>query len=353
MKIVISTFNNSNNNYGALFQACGLSAFLREMGYETYNVSLAERKQKKQSKIILMKIWLKKLILLPMKKAFRRREKLFREFREKTQNQLHYATPEQLYADPPQADVYISGSDQVWNPVAMHRDLFLAYAPQNSRKIAYAASMGAENIPEENKELFAQYIGQYAAVSVREDTVADIVAPYTKCQVQQHIDPVFLKNREQWQQLEQPYPGLRFSKYIFAYIIEWNEGFNKQLKALKEQTGLPVVSVNIGNLKKICADQVIYDASPEAFLHLLHNSEMVVATSFHGVAMSVVYNKPFLPLTGSNMPTRIQSLMRHFDIDITKSISFTEADFARINAQIQQDRICAREYLRAAIEGGE
>lgn len=348
MKIVVSTFNNSKNNYGALFQSCGLYSFLTKLGHEVSYVTLAQR-GKRRSKRFVLKARIKKLLLLPYKKKMEQRVRKLRQFARETQNQIVYRDQAALFADPPIADVYLSGSDQVWNPVAMHEDLFLAYAPEGAKRISYAASMGNEKIPEGNKARFAELIGQYEAVSVREDTVVDIVKPFTDKPVYQHIDPVFLKSREEWEMLESPYAKLKHKQYILTYIIDWNAAFAKRLAELKKQTGLPIVSINLGNIKKIGADQVIYDASPNEFLYLLHHAAVVVATSFHGVAMSVVYNKPFLPLAGGTMPTRIQSLMRHFDIDVTQSVTYGPSEFSRINEQIARDREVAKEYLETAI----
>lgn len=351
MKIVISTFNNSKNNYGALFQACGLNSFLSELKYDVSNVTLEQRKPRNRHFKDVLKLYIKKIVLMPHAKKFAIREKKFRQFAKDTQNQITYQTTADLYANPPIADIYLSGSDQVWNPISMYEDLFLAYAPKGSRKISYAASMGNEIIPSEKRARFAELIGEYDAFSVREDTVVGIIGQFTDKPVYQHIDPVFLKSREEWERLETPYERIRLEKYILAYVIEWNSDYNKQLKELKKQTGLPVVSINIGNVKRVCADQIIYDASPSEFLYLLHHSELVVATSFHGIAMAIIYNKPFLSYAGNNMPTRIQSLIRHFRIDPDKSHTYGFDDFREVNEIIVKDQNNAEDYFRKNIDG--
>ena len=348
MKVVVSTFNNSKNNYGALLQSCGLSAFLTKLNYEVAYVTIEQRmtkKQKRRNRLTIIKEMVKKIIFLPHARELNDRERKFKQFASETQNQILYHTDEELYRNPPKADLYLSGSDQLWNPVAMHEDLLLAYAPIGSKKISYAASMGNENIPVDNKERFIELIRDYASVSVREDTVVDVIKTITHKPVYQHVDPVFLKTQSEWIELEKPYEKLRYEQYILAYIIEWNAAYNKQLSEIKNKTGLPVVSINIGNIKKVCAEQVIYDASPNEFLYLLHNANIVVATSFHGIAMSVVYNKPFLALAGSDMPTRIQSLLRHFEIDPNSSLNYCLEDFERVNCMIIQDQIASKDFL--------
>ena len=63
--------------------------------------------------------------------------------------------------------IYITGSDQVWN---FMRKLFPAYllsfAPQGSRKIAYAASMGQGNIPIELHNELRKQLSDFEAISV-------------------------------------------------------------------------------------------------------------------------------------------------------------------------------------------
>lgn len=345
--IVISTFNNSNNNYGALFQSCALAAFLRKLGYEACHITVRHRTTAAVSLKTKLKMRLKRILLLPKKRLIDERKAKFRRFAEQTQTQLVYENTQALCAEPPTADVYLSGSDQVWNPVRIHDDFFLHYAPQGAKKIAYAASMGHETIPAANEERFAAYIAQYEHVSVREDSMVPIIARYTDKPIAQHIDPVFLSTREEWGALESPYTALRFERFILVYAIEWNEEANRRLVQLKEETGLPAVSVCIGNIKKISAEQVIYNASPNEFLYLLGKASAVVATSFHGTAMSIVYNKPFVCFAGKDKPTRIQSLLRHFGIDEDKTLT---ADYAAINRTIEADREAARAYLVHAIE---
>jgi len=245
MNIIVSTFNNSKNNYGAVFQSCALSQFLRRMEFDVHNVTLEDRGVKRRNIKSYIKSLVKKTLLLPHLVNLRRREAKFKDFVEHTQNQIKYKTRNELYNFPPVADVYISGSDQVWNPISMHEDLFLSYAPRNSKKISYAASMGNEVIPLSKDKRFGELISEYSSISVREDTMIDVIKRYTNKSVTQNIDPVFLKTKEEWERLENVYKKIKFDKYILVYAIEWNSEFNNRLKDLKKKTGLPVVSINI------------------------------------------------------------------------------------------------------------
>ena len=351
-KVVISTFNNSDNNYGALFQTCALSTFLRHSGYEVYNVTILNRSNASKSKKIRIKMFLKRVLLLPKRRMIKIRKQKLKTFAKETQKQLVYKNVQELCENPPIADVYISGSDQVWNPVNIHDDFFLCYVGNEKKKISYAASMGNERIPEVNKRKFAEYISRYDSISVREDSMIPIIAKYTEKPINHNVDPVFLLSKEEWRKMELPYKGLKYDKFIFVYALEWSREHNEKLLQLKKKTGLNVVSVNTGNINKMHADQIIYNASPNEFLYILNKASYVVTTSFHGTAMSVIYNKKFMTFSGNDKPTRIESLLRHFGIDdgIKTEGAFLEIDYDAVNHKILQDRNKARDYLFDSIE---
>lgn len=351
--VAISTFNNSPQNYGALFQACALSRFIRKLGYRPLNVTVENRNHATVSSKTAMKIRIKKLATLPHKRKMRLRRKKLYAFAAETQTQVLYHNERELQENPPAADVYLSGSDQVWNPVNIHRDFFLTYAPGNAKRISYAASMGNENIPDSNREEFTRYIRTFNAISVREDTMKPVIGQFTDLPVHVHADPVFLMNREEWGELEKPYGGFSFDQYIFVYAVQWNSDWNRELAALKKRTGLPAVAVNMGNLHRTCADRILYDVSPNEFLSLLSGAEYVVTSSFHGTAMSIIYHKKFVTLTGSDKPTRILSLLRRFGLEaaLTFRPEQLRLDDAAIDEIIERCQTEARDYLTEEIEG--
>ncbi len=351
-KVVISTFNNSNNNYGALFQSCALSSFLQKIGYDAYNVTVLNRSVVKKSAKTRIKLLLKRMMLFPKKRLIDERKRKCRQFALETQKQLVYDDVRELCENPPTSDVYISGSDQVWNPVLIHDDFFLNYAPKGAKKISYAASMGYDIIPPKNEKRFADYIANFDCISVREDSMLPIIGRYTDKKVHHNIDPVFLKTKEEWQMMERPYEKLKYDKYILVYAIQWSDDYGQKLEQLKKKTGLAVVCINMGNIKKIDAEQVIYNSSPYEFLYLLGKAECVVTTSFHGTAMSVVYNKKFMAFPGSDKPTRIESLFRCLGLEARDTVisAMTEIDYKAVNSKIECEIAAAREYLCNSIE---
>jgi len=352
--VLISTFNNSLNNYGAVFQSYALSKNVEKLGYKPIFLTLQRRNS---SSFVQPKKTLKRRIkekaaafsTKPTKPMKIERAKKFKAFIAENQNQVRYKDLDELTANPPRADVYLSGSDQVWNPRSLHKELMLSFAPDEALLVSYAASMGAEKVPPENEEIFAKYISRYDAVSVREDTIADVIKGYTDKPINQHVDPVFLLDKNEWITLAKPYEKLKFEKYIMLYMIEFDGKLVKKFKKLRKETGLPLVLVTLSGRRRGFADLAVLDASPEEFLQILSGAEMVVASSFHGCALSVVFNKPFISISGKDKPTRIESMLRHFGLEKQNnaelSLENAKIDYDSVNEKIKEDRIISEKYL--------
>ena len=356
-KILISTFNNSKSNYGAVFQSYALSSFIDKLGFESYFLTMTERsnsnvsKAKKSFKIKIKQL-LYKFLTSSSKTAKKQRAEKFKLFTESTQRQVCYADYNELLKSAPKADVYLSGSDQFWNPKNIHDELFLSFAPKNAVCVSYAASMGYEKIPPENEKLFASYLSKYSHISVREDTMKPIIEQYTKLPVNQHIDPVFLLKPDEWQAVEKRYAKLKYENYVLLYLIECNKNDEKRIFALKKKLKMPFVLVTLCGLKKKFADQTIIDASPEEFIYLLRNASSVIASSFHGTALSILFNKPFISISGKDKPSRIESLLRHFCLSERNSLNCAidcPINYDAINKCIEKDRTESEKYLLNAL----
>ncbi len=354
--VLIATYNDSKNNYGGVFQAFALSETIKKIGHDVRFVTIENPVGDcpiKASMIQRGKRIIALILSVPTRAKRALREKKFAEFKNKTQCRVLYKDYETLLENPPEADVYLSGSDQVWNPRNLRQDFFFPYAPKNKPLISYAASMGCEQIPKENLDFFKKNVARYDRVSVREDTATEIVSLYTSKTVHQHIDPVFLVDRQKWESMATEYKKLKYDQYILLYMINWDKTKTRELIKLKKETGLPLVLVTLGGRKPSYADQVIMDASPEEFLYLMLHAHMVVASSFHGVALSIVMNKPFIAVSGRQNPTRIQSLLRYMNLEDhdTYEMNYERAQFdsEAIAHRIKAAQEISFEYLKEAI----
>lgn len=249
-----------------------------------------------------------------------------------------------------EADIFIAGSDQIWHPMLCRNDFFLDYAPQNKKKISYAASMGILDIPKENERKFASLLQGIDEYSVRESDMIPIIKQYTTKTVFQHIDPTFLLSADEWKEYEIAYNNLK-KPYILVYAIYWDRTLNEQLKKIHKETGYKIVSIQ-SSLRFVYSNKVIMDAGPAEFLWLVNNAEAVITSSFHGTAFSIIFNKRFLPVINPISPSRIKSLLKVLEVDFPKDINelmIYNPNYKKVNQKIMEEKERSINYLRKEI----
>ncbi len=111
--------------------------------------------------------------------------------------------------NPPEADVYFAGSDQIWNcffPNGKDPAFYLDFAPAGSVRASYAASFAMDDIPEEWKPDVKRRLSGLDHISVRESSGAAIVERLGIPGAVQVMDPVFLLDSEAWASIEKTVP---------------------------------------------------------------------------------------------------------------------------------------------------
>ena len=91
---------------------------------------------------------------LGLRPQYRRAHKIRKFMRRYYNLSNHYLSPESLLSNPPHYDIYIVGSDQVWNPRFMQGDtmFLLAFTPETSKRISLSSSFACKILPDENGE---------------------------------------------------------------------------------------------------------------------------------------------------------------------------------------------------------
>lgn len=109
------------------------------------------------------------------------------------------------------ADIFIIGSDQVWNQNAYRISRGLFYLKQihdDKGKIAYAPSFGSDKM-ELNIDLekeIGKNLSRFDAISVREDDGIEILKKRFGIDSERVIDPVFLLDAKHYRELNNSFP---------------------------------------------------------------------------------------------------------------------------------------------------
>lgn len=292
------------NNYGSVFQAYALQKTCKDMGFEVeiidYNYPNEYHLFNKYVNHVDLQSneprWIKLLFALDLIKQHNGIKKFVNKFQKLSSKQYNH--PSELESDVPHYDIYITGSDQLWNPRYCNGDpaFLLHFAPDNALKISYAASIGANSIPDGLKTQYRELLNRYAHISVRENSGVQVVQDVTGKEATVVLDPTLLLNRDQWNQIAVPKRLFR-KKYILCYFLNYT--FNafpyvdQLAEYMQKQTGYEIIRV-ARPPHKLSLSHTHYrvGASPEEFLALIRDAEMVLTTSFHGTAFAVNYGKP-------------------------------------------------------------
>lgn len=341
MKVALLTYWGADN-YGATLQAYATIKALQEIGHEVQLINLLIDEPKRS--------WLKNLLLYP-------KHLKFNSFRKQyfTSVTNPYISLKELQNNPPQADYYMIGSDQTWNPdIAKDKTpvFFLDFGHKNVKKITYAASFGKDKWEKskwisDNK--VQQLLSQFEAIAVRENTGVQILKRFGVNSIQV-LDPVLLFEN---------YPELigkpqNNSEIILYKLINTNE-FYEKAKLIGQHWGLKVRS--IGSIRKVKGIKCAYPESIPGWINRIASGKYVITDSFHGTVISLLYERQFVVCVGNpKLVTRIKSLLslvgleeRIIDVETPveqiMQMMKKPIDYDKVNEILASERHKSKEYL--------
>lgn len=333
MKIGIITFWESNDNYGQVLQCYALQQQLIDLGHKPFLIkytplqkinqtSLAEKFWKLiQIYPIFQKLW--RMQKMKKAKAFagKNMQRRFDEFRETyiITNDIVYYGLSNIQSNPPNADCYLCGSDQVWSMLLDNDEnqaYYLNFGSKNIKRIAYAASFGRDVYPIGLNGRLHDMLRRFDAVSVREKTGIDICEK-VGVQAVDVLDPTLLLSiKEYVQVIEKPSINER---YFYTYSLNvnsekdlcWNELL--EYATLRGFKSVSTTSSGYFMGQEICSKTKYVYATIPQWLGLIQNAEFVATTSFHGVAFCLIMHTNFIyfPLNGTHSRgnSRVVSLL--------------------------------------------
>lgn len=182
-------------------------------------------------------------------------------------------------------DLFVTGSDQVWNPAfGGEGRFFLTFAPPEKR-IAFAASVGVEEIPADREEQYGRWMREMRFISVREEAAADLTERLTGKRPEVWLDPTLLLDGGEWRQLARK-PGAELpERYILSFFLgdEPEDVLERYAAAL----GLPLIRLENKEYPEY------YTCDPAEFLYMVEHAELVLTDSFHGTVFCVKFHTPF------------------------------------------------------------
>ena len=361
MKIGILTFHYARN-YGATLQAYGLQEVLQSMGHQVqilnyHNPQIAKRKSPfalNQFMANPISYLIRVVNIYPGYKAS------VRHFKDFEQKHLH-VTREFMSRDAVRqfdGDYIIIGSDQVWNPLltggpdpvywGMHK-------PIHAKLMTYAASSGDVALfqTDEFRDI-SVWLRNFNALSVREERLKEYVEKYTEKNVKVVVDPTLLAGRDIFERITAK--RLFQEPYILLYHVESSPALLKVARYLSKQYHARIISISRQALSERLRNRDIKycNATVSEMLSLIKYAECVVALSFHGTALSVLYEKDFYSVTGMNMG-RVKSFLDKIGlsdrvINDVHDIRNTPINWEKVHTMLEEVQIDSIDWLKSIME---
>lgn len=312
MKVAILTFARTNN-YGATLQCYALSKFIEQYGHQTSIINIPLMKAGAPRKKTFVEKFLSKIhgyFYQYEKRYHRTAEELQKDQEYDKQNMLlfdefrsvyfpnlthEYLTEADFEENFPQADLYVVGSDQVWNLWVTNIQyplFFFSFLKHGEKRISYAACMGGDrNFKFENEELdsIRKLLSNFDGISVRDTTGLSILKEKFNIDAIQVLDPTFLIDSYD-ELLKDSSVNAKGNLFSFKFII--NDEWVKVIKYLASEQSLSIrtdtclIPIKGLPFKPLCRVQ--------DWLKLIKTSDFVFTDSFHGMVFCILFRKQFV-----------------------------------------------------------
>ena len=259
-------------------------------------------------------------------------------------------------------DIVIIGSDKIWGEISREKLVYMGdwNPPFEGKILSYAACSSFPFIPRYNTDKIHSLLKKFSAISVRDSYTYNLLTEYSDLDIKIVLDPVFLYDFAPFLEKQDKDP------YIFTYILgsEIKGGHGEILKMIKRKYGnikvkAFVLSINSTNIVPF-ADEMIDDADPIEWLNAIYNADFIYTDSFHGIAFSLKFQKPFVAYYAeSSRATRLVDLRDRLNLkkQIISSVSDakekeaieSELDYVYINERLKEMKEESIRFLRSCL----
>ncbi|MBQ6994451.1 MAG: polysaccharide pyruvyl transferase family protein [Lachnospiraceae bacterium] len=266
-------------------------------------------------------------------------------------------------------DVFISGSDQLFNPVLWQwsgPEYFLHFVNNNRKKISYASSFGNKFQDVGNlTEKMAYWLKRFDAISVREDYGVDIAKETFGITAQKVLDPVFLCDVNEYIKVANESKEKRDKNYFVNFFLDPTEEkreiiFYAEQKLQCEYINLINADHIEENEKKLHMKNTMANADIEDWLYYYYHSDFIITDSFHGTCFAIIFRKPFISIANTARGEKrfislltelglMNRLVYTFDEIKEKDYLFGDVDYQRVEEILEKKKKDSLDWLYTAI----
>lgn len=273
----------------------------------------------------------------------------------------HYLNVAELRNNPPKADVYLVGSDQVWNEdITGERSAayLLDFGGENVKRISYASSIGVSewNFSQSYTEIASQQLKKFVALSCREITGANILSQKFNLNITQVLDPTLLH-----QDYKEITGSIQESKNLVFYPLSVGDTSAVSFcKDLATKQNLKYVNANPYTFIPFLS--IVWKRNSIAqWISAIGGASLVVTGSFHGLAFSLIYHRQFILINDNKQGrnSRMMDLLNYLGLEHRLFKTPAEAmaskvweetiDYQVVDAKLNQARTESWNYLKQSL----
>ena len=270
-----------------------------------------------------------------------------------------YTSANEIRGDLWDYDLYVTGSDQVWNVAHNNNRFDGVYFLQFSKgkKIAFSASIGTDSFPNEYIEQIKELLSHYLKISVREAGAVSVLNEIGIRNVTHVLDPTLLYSKDEWIKMLPCDSFVKTEPYLLIYTVEDNEERVYEIaKQIAKEKKLAIYQVSGAIIKKNSNSKKCFsNASPELFLRLVADADFMVVSSFHGTAFSVNFNKQFITVAPNRFNSRVRNLLRMFGleeryVDSDIELNYNAIDYDKVNMLLGRQRFISEDFIDKSLK---
>lgn len=361
MKVCTISCHNALN-HGARLQALALLHYLNKQGHTAEAIDYRPGYLSFAGKLLYwpglsLKEWVKLFVRFRQRRDAIMRDKAFAFFSERylPRTKRVYHTLAELQAEPPRADVYIAGSDQIWNTSFRNGTdaaFYLNFGAPETKRISYAASFAISSLKTECIPFVKKQLERFDEISVRETSGLHILASLS-CNGRHVADPVFLLSAEEWDTLLDCRDHTE--PYVLVYDVMGCDTMKRVAKSLAKRYGCKIYAISARRLGY--AHKNFPQAAPDRFVELIRNARCVISNSFHGTAFASIYHKVFFVVDRTDgLNERMHDLLEQFGLrdrlitaETFDGIWDAPISYDLVDEQMQQHIAASEAFLAQAL----
>lgn len=269
------------------------------------------------------------------------------------------------------ADLFITGSDQIWNPFCggYNPMMFLEFVNNETKCVAYSSSISLPELPPSVASRMKAALQKFSHIAVREQRSVELLSKLLgRDDIKLVVDPTYLLSAEEWEsfgnkaEIEFTVPD----KYIFCYFVgdKRADVYERMVQDVKRFTGIQnVITLECYDRTRVYGGGRLYkDAGPYEWVYLLRHASYVCMDSFHATVFALKFQKEFVHAmknadteTGSqntrmyDILSRYGILYKNYNADGSNDWQ-RHIDYQRLTPLIENEIKDSMDYLKYEIE---